>query len=167
MQNYDYLLGETTNTANKIVGTAVWTAIAFVIAIAAGIMIYFMFVKSDKPVNKKNLQKLKDLLDFKTMLIEPILKIVYIIATVFIILFSFGFISINFVSFLMVLILGPIGIRIVYELMMINIMIWKNTKEINDNIKVKNNALPKVQKQLIKLKKKKNNLKKNLISLKK
>lgn len=142
MQDYDYLLGETTNTVNKVVGTAVWTAIAFVIAIAAGIMIYFMFVKDNKPVNK-NLQKLKDLLDFKTMLIEPILKIVYIIATVFIILFSFGFISINFVSFLMVLILGPIGIRIVYELMMINIMIWKNTKEINDNIKVKNNALPK------------------------
>lgn len=142
MQNYEYLIGETTNTANKIVGTAVWTAIAFVIAIAAGIMIYFMFVKDNKPVSK-NLQKLKDLLDFKTMLIEPILKIVYIIATVFIILFSFGFISINFVSFLMILILGPIGIRIVYELMMINIMIWKNTKEINDNIKVKNNALPK------------------------
>lgn len=142
MQNYEYLIGETTNPTNKIVGTAVWTAIAFVIAIAAGIMIYFMFVKDNKPVSK-NLQKLKDLLDFKTMLIEPILKIVYIIATVFIILFSFGFISINFVSFLMVLILGPIGIRIVYELMMINIMIWKNTKEINDNIKVKNNALPK------------------------
>ena len=142
MQDYEYLIGETTNTANKIVGTAIWTAIAFVIAIAAGIMIYFMFVKDNKPVSK-NLQKLKDLLDFKTMLIEPILKIVYIISTVFIILFSFGFISINFVSFLMVLILGPIGIRIVYELMMINIMIWKNTKEINDNIKVKNNALPK------------------------
>lgn len=142
MQNYEYLIGETTNPTNKIVGTAVWTAIAFVIAIAAGIMIYFMFVKDNKPVSK-NLQKLKDLLDFKTMLIEPILKIVYIIATVFIILFSFGFISINFVSFLMVLILGPIGIRIVYELMMINIMVWKNTKEINDNIKVKNNALPK------------------------
>lgn len=142
MQDYDYLLGETTNTVNKVAGTAVWTVIAFIIAIAAGIMIYFMFVKDNKPVSK-NLQKLKDLLDFKTMLIEPILKIVYIIATVFIILFSFGFISINFVSFLMVLILGPIGIRIVYELMMINIMIWKNTKEINDNIKVKNNALPK------------------------
>lgn len=142
MQDYEYLIGETTNTANKIVGTAIWTAIAFVIAIAAGIMIYFMFVKDNKPVSK-NLQKLKDLLNFKTMLIEPILKIVYIIATVFIILFSFGLISINFVSFLMVLILGPIGIRIFYELMMINIMIWKNTKEINDNIKDKNNALPK------------------------
>ena len=129
MQDYDYLLGETTNTVNKVAGTAVWTVIAFIIAIAAGIMIYFMLVKDNKPVSEK-LQKLKDLLDFKTMLIEPILKIVYIIATVFIILFSFGLISLNFVSFLMVLILGPIAIRIVYELMMINIMIWKNTKEI-------------------------------------
>ena len=152
MQDYEYLIGETTNTANKIVGTAIWTAIAFVIAIAAGIMIYFMFVKDNKPVSEK-LQKLKDLLDFKTMLIEPILKIVYIIATVFIILFSFGLISLNFVSFLMVLILGPIAIRIVYELMMINIMIWKNTKEINDNIKAKNNVLPKSTKTTNKVEK--------------
>ena len=142
MYDYDYIAGETTKAAANVAGTLIWTIIAFIIAIAAGIMVYFMFVKSDKQVSE-NLKKLKDLLDFKTMLIEPILKIVYIISTVFIILFSFGFISINFVSFLMVLILGPIGIRIVYELMMINIMIWKNTKEINDNIKVKNNALPK------------------------
>lgn len=152
MQDYDYLLGETTNTVNKVAGTAVWTVIAFIIAIAAGIMIYFMFVKDNKPVNEK-LQKLKDLLDFKTMLIEPILKIVYIIATVFVILFSFGLISLNFVSFLMVLILGPIAIRIVYELMMINIMIWKNTKEINDNIKAKNNILPKSTKTTSKVEK--------------
>lgn len=152
MQDYDYLLGETTNTVNKVAGTAVWTVIAFIIAIAAGIMIYFMFVKDNKPVSEK-LQKLKDLLDFKTMLIEPILKIVYIIATVFIILFSFGLISLNFVSFLMVLILGPIAIRIVYELMMINIMIWKNAKEINDNIKAKNNVLPKSTKTTNKVEK--------------
>lgn len=152
MQDYDYLLGETTNTVNKVAGTAVWTVIAFIIAIAAGIMIYFMFVKDNKPVSEK-LQKLKDLLNFKTMLIEPILKIVYIIATVFIILFSFGLISLNFVSFLMVLILGPIAIRIVYELMMINIMIWKNTKEINDNIKAKNNVLPKSTKTTNKVEK--------------
>ena len=152
MQDYDYLLGETTNTVNKVAGTAVWTVIAFIIAIAAGIMIYFIFVKDNKHVSEK-LQKLKDLLDFKTMLIEPILKIVYIIATVFIILFSFGLISLNFVSFLMVLILGPIAIRIVYELMMINIMIWKNTKEINDNIKAKNNVLPKSTKTTNKVEK--------------
>ena len=152
MQNYDYLIGETTSTVNKVAGTAVWTVIAFIIAIAAGILIYFMFVKDNKPVSE-NLQKLKDLLDFKTMLIEPILKIVYIIATVFTILFSFGLISLNFVSFLLVLILGPIIIRIIYELMMINIMIWKNTKEINDNVKVKNNVLPKSAKTTSKVEK--------------
>lgn len=142
MRNYNYLVGETTNTANQIAGTAIWTVIAFVIAIAAGIMIYFMFVRDNKPVSEK-IQKLKDLLDFKIMLIEPILKIIYIIATVFVILFSFGLISLNFVSFLMVLVLGPIIIRIIYELMMINIMIWKNTKEINKSLTSKNNELVK------------------------
>lgn len=133
MYNYDYITEESTKTLTNIAGVAIWTIIAFVIAIAAGIMIYFMFVKDNKPVSQ-NLQKLKDLLDFKVMLIEPILKVIYIISTVFIILFSFGLISTSFVSFLMVLIFGPLSIRVVYELMMINIMIWKNTKEINDNI---------------------------------
>lgn len=128
---YDYI---TDSSVNSVAGTLVWTIIAFVIAIAAGIMIYFMFVKNEKKVNA-NLQKLKNILDFKTMLIEPILKIVYIICTVFIILFSFGLISTSFISFLLTLILGPIIIRIVYELALINVMIWKNTKEINESLK--------------------------------
>lgn len=128
---YDYV---SDSAVNSVAGTLIWTIIAFIIAIAAGIMIYFMFVKSDKKVSDK-LQKLRDLLDFKTMLIEPILKIVYISFTVFIILFSFGLISTSFISFILVLILGPIIIRIVYELCLINVMIWKNTKEINESLK--------------------------------
>ena len=139
MYNYDYITEESTKTLTNIAGVAIWTIIAFVIAIAAGIMIYFMFVKDNKPVSQ-NLQKIKDLLDFKVMLIEPILKVIYIISTVFIILFSFGLISTSFVSFLLVLIFGPISIRVVYELMMINIMIWKNTKEINENMAPKKNV---------------------------
>ena len=136
MYDYDYIAGETTKAAANVAGTLIWTIIAFIIAIAAGIMVCFMFVKSDKQVSE-NLKKLKDLLDFKTMLIEPILKVVYISLTIFVILFSFGLISTSFVSFLLTLIFGPIIIRIAYELMMINIMIWKNTKEINENIKPK------------------------------
>lgn len=137
MYDYDYMTGQTAKAAANVAGTLVWTIIAIVIAIAAGIMVYFMFVKSDKPVSS-NLQKLRDLLDFKTMLIEPVLKVVYITLTIFIVLFSFGLISTSFVAFLMTLIFGPLIIRITYELMMINIMIWKNTKEINENIKPKN-----------------------------
>lgn len=136
---YDYvnIANETTKTATKIAGTLVWTIIAIILAIAAGIAVYFMFVKSDKPVSE-NLQKIRDLLDFKTMLIEPILKIVYIILTIFIVLFSFGLISTSFILFLIALIFGPLTLRITYELMMINIMIWKNTKEINGSLNTKN-----------------------------
>ena len=137
MYDYDYMTGQTAKAAANVAGTLVWTVIAVILAIAAGIMIYFMFVKSDKPVSE-NLQKIRDLLDFKTMLIEPILKIVYIILTIFIVLFSFGLISTSFILFLIVLIFGPLTLRITYELMMINIMIWKNTKEINGNLNPKN-----------------------------
>lgn len=137
MYDYDYMTGQTAKAAANVAGTLVWTIIAVILAIAAGIMVYFMFVKSDKPVSE-NLQKIRDLLDFKTMLIEPILKIVYIILTIFIVLFSFGLISTSFILFLIVLIFGPLTLRITYELMMINIMIWKNTKEINGNLNPKN-----------------------------
>lgn len=137
MYDYDYMTGQTAKAAANVAGTLVWTVIAVILAIAAGIMVYFMFVKSDKPVSV-NLQKIRDLLDFKTMLIEPILKIVYIILTIFIVLFSFGLISTSFILFLIVLIFGPLTLRITYELMMINIMIWKNTKEINGNLNPKN-----------------------------
>ena len=89
MYDYDYMTGQTAKAAANVAGTLVWTIIAIVIAIAAGIMVYFMFVKNDKPVSS-SLQKLRDLLDFKTMLIEPILKVVYITLTIFIVLFSFG-----------------------------------------------------------------------------
>lgn len=137
MYDYDYMTGQTAKAAANVAGTLVWTVIAVILAIAAGIMVYFMFVKSDKHVSS-SLQKLRDLLDFKTMLIEPILKIVYIILTIFIVLFSFGLISTSFILFLIVLIFGPLTLRITYELMMINIMIWKNTKEINGNLNPKN-----------------------------
>ena len=137
MYDYDYMTGQTAKAAANVAGTLVWTVIAVILAIAAGIMVYFMFVKSDKPVSS-SLQKLRDLLDFKIMLIEQILKIVYIILTIFIVLFSFGLISTSFILFLIVLIFGPLTLRITYELMMINIMIWKNTKEINGNLNPKN-----------------------------
>ena len=135
---WDYLT-ESSKVANKVAGTLIWTVIAMIIAIAAGIMVYFMFVKESeflKEVSKK-LQTLKDLLDFKVMLIEPLLKVLYIISTIFVILLSFGLISTSFVSFLMCLIFGPISIRICYELVLIRVMTWKNTQDIRESVKPK------------------------------
>lgn len=140
--DYDSLV----STTDKLAGTAIWTIIAFVIAIAAGIMIYFMFIKNNKKFDKK-LETLRNILDFKVMLVEPILKITYLCLTVFIILFSFSLISYSFVSFLLVLIFGPLLVRITYEFSLILVMIWKNTKEINENLKGKNSKKVETKKE--------------------
>ena len=71
------------------------------------------------------------------MLIEVILKVVYLIITIFVILLSFGFIAKDFGAFFLTLIFGPIIIRIIYELILIQICIWKNTTSINQKLKDK------------------------------
>ena len=67
------------------------------------------------------------------MWIEPLLKIAYYIATIFVVLFSFSLISVSFITFLVVLVLGPICLRLGYEAMMMFIMIWRNTRDIAEN----------------------------------
>lgn len=113
-------------------GYAVWSIVALILAVIGGVLAYFLFVKGNLKLSDK-LKKLKNLLDFKVMLIEPILKILYLISTIFVILISFNLISVNFISFLLTLILGPVVIRIAYEGMLILVMIWKNTKSISEN----------------------------------
>ena len=141
MYNYDYI-NSPSNTA-ALAGSAIWGIIASVLAVIGGILVYFLFIKKDNKGLSKKLVTLKELLDFRIMIIEPILKVLYLIGTIYVILVSFSFISVSFLLFLVILILGPIVIRLVYEGFLIMIMIWKNTKEINDNIKAKNNVLPK------------------------
>lgn len=135
MYNYGYDYGQTVEkAANTAAGVAIWTIIALILAIVGGILVYFLFIKGKNELSA-GWKKFRDLLDFKTMLIEPIMKILYLILTIFIILFSFNLISVNFVAFLFCLILGPIVIRVIYETAMMTIMIWKNTKELNENVK--------------------------------
>ena len=132
--NYGYGYNDIYSVSNSLQGMAIWTIVALILSIIGGILVYFLFIKTNNKLSD-NLKKLRDLLDFRIMLIEPILKIVYLIGTIFIILFSFNFITINFISFLLMLIIGPVIIRIVYEASLILVMIWKNTKIISDNTK--------------------------------
>ena len=118
--------------ASSFTGYAVWSIIALILAIIGGVLAYFLFIKGNFKL-RNNQKKLRNLLDFKVMLIEPILKVLYLISTIFIILMSFNLIAVNFLSFLLTLILGPVIIRIIYEGMLILVMIWKNTKNISEN----------------------------------
>ena len=128
--DYNYNYGQ---TVNNIESVAVWTIVSLILAIIGGVLVYFLFVKGKNLKLSPTLKKIRDLLDFKVMLIEPILKIVYLISTIFVILVSFSAISQNFLLFLLILILGPVFIRLIYEASLILVMIWKNTKQISEN----------------------------------
>lgn len=112
---------------------AMWTVVSLILAIVGGVLVYFLFIKGKDLKLSTGLSKLRDLLDFKIMLIEPILKILYLVITIFVILISFNFITTNFLAFLLALILGPVIVRIIYEASLMLVMIWKNTQVIADN----------------------------------
>ena len=115
---------------------AAWPVIALVLSIIGGILVYIFFVSPKKENKLSSLFNwVKEFLNFDKMMIEVILKVVYLISTIFVILTSFSFIAYDFGLFFLNLILGPIFIRLVYELILINICIWKNTTAINKKMK--------------------------------
>ena len=124
------------HAVESVAYAAMWTVVSLVIAIIGGVLVYFLFIKGKDLKLSDGLKKFRDLLDFKIMLIEPILKILYLVFTIFVILTSFNFITTNFLAFLLMLILGPVIIRIIYEASLMLVMIWKNTKVIADNTKI-------------------------------
>ena len=134
MYSYGYNGYNAVSTVNAINGTLVWTIISAVLAIGGGIALYFIFLRSNKKFNNF-LDKLRDFLNFKSLLLEEILKVTYLILAIFITLSSFGLIAVSFVSFLLTLILGNLILRITYELSILLIKICKNTSEINSKLK--------------------------------
>ncbi|MBQ3263992.1 hypothetical protein IJH06_02690 [Candidatus Saccharibacteria bacterium] len=123
----------TYTTGSSSADAGIWLIIAAIIALIGGILVHFLFVKSKKEPTNKFLIWLKDFLAFKIMWIETLLKIIYYIATIYVVLASFSMISVSFLSFLLMLILAPIGIRLLYEALMMGIMIWRNTQDIAKN----------------------------------
>lgn len=120
---------------NNMASSGIWAIVSLVLAIVGAFVIYFIFVKPEKKYDNKFVAYLKRFLNFQEMLIEPILKIGYIFLALFITLGSFAIISYSFVDFLLVLVLGNIIVRIIYELSMILIGIWQNTRDINKKMK--------------------------------
>lgn len=124
----------------KVTSSAVWIIISAVLAIVGGIVLYFTFL------SKKNEGKFTgflgwvyDFLTFKKMIIESILRILYLVAALFITLSSFALISTSFLSFLLTLVIGNVLARVGYELLLITLVICKNTTEINKKLDKKEN----------------------------
>lgn len=117
--------------------------LALILAIAATVLA-FVFILSKKGRSSQNpfIKFLVNVCDFRSLIIEKILKALYIFSTAFTILY--GFLGIfNFGSYmygatllqsLLTMILGPIAIRITYELIMLVVLAVKNIIQINNKL---------------------------------
>lgn len=129
---------------------SVITIIAFLFAIAAAILA-FIFIVPDKKRAKLNKfgQFLHDLCNFKFLIIEKILQFCYVLATAYTLICGFFMLFWVESSYwggsewygyngLLMIILGPIGVRIAYELIMLTLIAVKNIIQINNKIKNQN-----------------------------
>ena len=133
MRNYDY--GINAISASSSFSTS-GSLIAFIVAIAASIVIYFVFMdKKEESKYTGFVKNLYDFLHFKINIIEAFLKIAYITTTLYVTITSFSLIKVDVALFFMTLILGNIIIRILYEAAFLLYNIYLNTKEINSKLK--------------------------------
>lgn len=113
----------------------VWAIVSFLVAICGGIILFFTFLN---PRNEEGYtgttKKLYDFLSFKTMTLEAILKICYLVFAIYITISSFSYISTSFVAFLLILVLGNVIVRIVFEGALLILMIYRKLNEINNKM---------------------------------
>ena len=124
--------------AAGLAGAGIWMLIALILSLVGCFLVYFLFVTKKEEPTQKFAAWLKELLSFNKMLVEPILKICYIFAALFTTLSSFAFIGqggFGFLMFILTITLGNLGVRVIYEFILIKIMVWKNTTEINKKLK--------------------------------
>ncbi len=133
MYTYGYTAPKASTTVALSGGAGVWVIISAILALVGGILVYVLFL------NKKNENKftgfvkwLYDFLSFKTLTIEMLLKVCYLITAIYLTLISFAFIGTSALLFFGILLLGNLFARIIYEGSLLVILIYKNTKEINE-----------------------------------
>lgn len=118
--------------ASSIAKSSIWLIIALVLAIVGGIVAYFLFAKKENKGEYTGFVAwLHDFVNFKKFFVEDILKIMYLISTIYVTLASFNFIGSNFAAFFLILVLGNVGVRIGYEFVLMTLTLVTNTTSID------------------------------------
>lgn len=129
-----------------------WVTILLVMAAMAAIaatVLFCIFMLPEKKAAKlpKLLKVIRDILDMKELYLEKVLKVVYICCTLFCVIagalmFFFGFGRSYWGSFqwyggygLLLMIGGPIALRLMFEAVMMFVLLVKNTMQINAKLK--------------------------------
>lgn len=140
---YDYALyGSSLNTLGTL------GLIALVLAIAATVLAFIFIVPAKRRDQMGKFGKfLHDTCNFRYLIIEKILQALYIFATALTILIGF------FMLFctdwngwmggkgILLMILGPIGVRVTYELLMMAVLAVKNIISINNKLRNQNEGV--------------------------
>ncbi len=131
-------------------GGNVWLIVCVILAIVlaiVGTIVSFILIVPDKRRNAlpKFFKFLHDLFNFKFLSIEKIMQAFYIFSTFYVVVYGFFFLFTftedrrgnisweGWIGFLIML-LGPVVIRIAYEMLMMFIILVKNTNQINNKL---------------------------------
>ncbi len=122
-----------TNTHSSLIDG--WTIASIILAIVGGVLTLLLFLKkSNRSKYNNKLKMLYDFLNFDYLTLEVVIKFLYSTVTIFIVLSSFNYISVSFLSFVLYLIVGLIFTRVTFELFMTIIKLCNNTSEIKDKL---------------------------------
>ena len=130
----------------------VFAVISLIVAILSMI---FITPRSRKPYLNGFFRWLHGVFNFDALLIDKILKFLYIFSTVFVICVGFlgiiqGFRVIDYTGDVLlygflVLVLGPFVVRLFYELLMMMVILVKHVAEINRKVKDENPGRPSAE----------------------
>lgn len=144
--------------------SGVVTVLSVILAIAATIVLFILVMPEKKRESLPAfLKKVHDIFNFKNLLIEKILKILYtfvtvlsVISGVLMIIIQAPYLGITYGRFgggaaagtsivtgLVLIVVAPIVIRLIYEGLMMFILLVKNTIEINKKLKNQNEDIKK------------------------
>lgn len=128
-----------TNTAKSFSISEVWVIISILLAVIGGVFLFTNYFGKDKEGTYTGYKKkIYDFINFKTTIIEPIFRVLYLIAAIAITLASFSYITTNFFEFIGTLVFGNILARLTFELLLLVLKLFKDVSEIKDSLKKQN-----------------------------
>ena len=115
----------------RIEGSSTSILIILALALIISIIVFSCVVKTRKIPKTRFFNWLKEFLNFRSILIENILKFIYLFLATLLTLISIYAIKENVLAFLVLFIVGNLALRIVFEFSLMLIVIWKNTSDIS------------------------------------
>lgn len=124
-------------SAGSAAGMAVAMAVILLVSVAAGLVVYFLFLAPNRPSQYKGFTGwLHRFLNFDEMLTTIIVKIAYVATAVYLVLSGLvTMFTANFLAGLLLIVLGNVAARMVYEFIIVLFSMHSNVVSINKKLK--------------------------------